>query len=65
MTRPPSRPSGHTTTNARRDQRAIEDLDRVRLRLRRAVRRIEALPDDATLAQVIRAVNALRKALVD
>lgn len=61
----PSRPSGFTKTNARRDQRAIEDLERVRLRVRRAVRRIQALPDDATLAQVVRAVNEIRKALVD
>lgn len=60
----PSRPAGLTSGN-RRQARAIEDLDRARQRVRRAARKTTALPVNATLSDVIQAVNELRRVLVE
>lgn len=60
-----SRPGGYGSGANRREIRAIEDLDRERLRIRRALRKVSALQMDATLADVIRVVNDIRRVLVD
>lgn len=57
-----SRPGGYGAGD-RRAQRAVEDLGRLRAKQRRIVRQIAALPETATLADVIRTVNEMRKAL--
>lgn len=64
MTLQGSRPGGFGAGD-RRAQRAVEDLERLRLRQRRMARKLEALPATATLAEVIAAVNQMRKVLAD
>lgn len=59
------RSGGYGSGGNRREQRAIEDLDRERLRIRRALRKVSSLQVNATLADVIRVLNDIRRVLVD
>lgn len=64
MSEQPSRPAGFSQGD-RRQNRAVEDIERARLRIRKAIRKTETLQPDATIVDVIRVVNDLRRALVD